>query len=364
MALTTAPLRLVKTPERRRRTSVLRSIVFALLGISVPLLAGCGPDGVIGDSALAKARNGNGNNAATINLSPLKLAFSASQGGSNPSGQAVAISNSGTGKLSWSVGTDAAWLSIFPASGTGAGSITATAIIPGLATGTYSATITVTATGATNTPQSIPVSLTVSAATSSPTTSTSSISLSPTSLVFSATQGGSNPSEQAVAISNSGADPLSWSVSSDVAWLFVFPTSETSPSSFAAKANISGLATGTYSATISVMATGATNTPQSIPVSLTISASQPTTTSASLTWEPYSDPTVVGFFVHYGTRSPNSPGSCVYDQGTYVPLSSLTTSSPIATISNLATGTTFYFTVSAYNGKIESLCSNEVVKAT
>jgi hypothetical protein len=113
-----------------------------------------------------------------------------------------------------------------------------------------------------------------------------------------------------------------------------------------------------------VMATGATNTPQSIPVSLTISASQPTTTSASLTWEPYSDPTVVGFFVHYGTRSPNSPGSCVYDQGTYVPLSSLTTSSPIATISNLATGTTFYFTVSAYNGKIESLCSNEVVKAT
>ena len=362
MALTTAPLRLVKTPERRRRTSVLRSIAIAILVIAFPWLAGCGADGDIGDPGLARARNGN--KAATISLSPIKLAFSATQGGSNPPGQAVAISNWGTGKLSWSVGTDVSWLSISPASGTGAGSFTATAIIPGLATGTYSAMVSVTATGATNTPQSIPVSLTVSAATSPPTTSTSSISLSPTSLVFSATQGGSNPSEQAVAISNSGTDPLSWSVSTDASWLSVSPTSETAPSSFAATANITGLAACAYSATISVTAAGATNTPQSIPVSLTISAAQPTTTSASLTWDPDPDPTVVGFFVHYGTQSPNSSGSCAYDHGTYVPLSSLTTPSPTATISNLATGTTFYFAVSAYNGKIESPCSNEVVKAT
>ena len=255
MALTTVPLRLVKTPEPRRRTSVLRSIAVALLGISVPLLAGCGPDGVIGDSALSKAENGH--KTVTINLSPIKLAFSASQGESNPPGQAVAISNSGTGKLSWSVSTDGSWLSVSPTSGTGAGSFTATAIIPGLATGTYSATISVVATGATNTPQSIPVSLTVSAATS-----------------------------------------------------------------------------------------------------------QPTTTSASLTWQPNPDPTVVGFFVHYGTQSPNSSGSCAYDHGTYVPHSAMTASSPTATISNLATGATFYFAVSAYNGSSESTCSNEVFKAT
>jgi hypothetical protein len=113
-----------------------------------------------------------------------------------------------------------------------------------------------------------------------------------------------------------------------------------------------------------VTATGASNTPQPIPVSVTVSASQPTTTSASLTWDPHPDPTVMGFFVHYGTQSPHSPGSCVYDHGTYVPLSSLTPSSPTATISNLATGTMFYFAVSAYDGKIESPCSNEVVKAT
>ena len=362
MVLTTAPLRLVKTPEKRRRTSFLMSMAFALLGISFPLLAGCGADGAIGDPGLARAINGH--KTATISLSPIKLAFSATQGGSNPSGQAVAISNSGSGKLSWSVSTDASWLSISPTSGTGAGSFTSTAIIPGLATGTYSATISVNATGATNTPQSIPVSVTVSAATSPPTTSTSSISLSPTSLVFSATQGGSNPSEQAVAISNSGTEPLSWSVNTDASWLSVSPTSETAPSSFSATANITGLAAGTFSATISVTATGATNTPQSIPVSLTISAAQPTTTSASLTWDPDPDPTVVGFFVHYGTQSPHSSGSCTYDHGTYVPLSSLTASPPTVTISNLATGTTFYFAVSAYNGKIESTCSNEVVKPT
>ena len=253
MALTTAPLRLVKTLERSRGKSFLRAIAFALIGLSFPLLAGCGADGAaIGDPALAKAVNRH--ETATISLSPISLVFSGTQGGSDPSGQAVAISNSGTGILSWSVSTDAPWLSLSPTSGT-------------------------------------------------------------------------------------------------------------APSSFTATAIIAGLAAGMYSGNITIAATGATNTPQSIPVTLTVSASQPTTTSALLSWDLDLDPTVVGFFVHYGTQSPNSSGSCAYAQGIYFPLSSMT-SSPTSTISNLALGTTYYFAVSAYNGSIESTCSNEVFKAT
>lgn len=363
MALTTPPLRLVKNPERMRRKSCARSIAFALIGLWFPLLAGCGTDGTGGDAALARAINGNRNAQAMISLSPIKLAFSSTQGGSNPSGQAIAISNSGTGKLSWNVSTNAAWLSLSPNSGTGPGSFTVTAIVPGLAAGTYSADITVAATGATNTPQTIPVSLTVSNAAPTSTISPSSISLSPVSLALSSTQGGNDPSG-AVAISNAGSGILSWSVSTDASWLSLFPTSGTAPSSFTATANIAGMAAGTYSATISLTATGATNTPQTIPVSVTVSASQPTTTSALLSWSPSPDPTVVGFFVHYGTQSLNSSGSCAYAQETYVPLSSMTASSPEATISNLPTGNTYYFAVSSYNGSIESTCSNEVAKAT
>ena len=88
--------------------------------------------------------------------------------------------------------------------------------------------------------------------------------------------------------------------------------------------------------------------------------SQPTVTvapasagaTASLAWSPVPDPLVSAYFVHYGRRSPHQPGSCAYE-------SSMHADSPSATITNLDPNTTYYFTVSAYNG-LESACSNEV----
>jgi Fibronectin type III domain len=89
-----------------------------------------------------------------------------------------------------------------------------------------------------------------------------------------------------------------------------------------------------------------------------------TTVSASLTWDAGTNPSIIGYHVHYGTQSPNSVGSCAYAQSIYYSLDSLANaSSPSVTISSLATDTTYYFAVSAYNG-IESACSNEVSKAT
>ncbi len=86
--------------------------------------------------------------------------------------------------------------------------------------------------------------------------------------------------------------------------------------------------------------------------------------SASLGWEANPDPSVVGYNVHYGTQSPNSVGSCAYEQSMYYPLTSFANAaSPAVTISNLTEKTTYYFSVSAYNG-VESACSNEVAKTT
>jgi fibronectin type III domain protein len=76
--------------------------------------------------------------------------------------------------------------------------------------------------------------------------------------------------------------------------------------------------------------------------------------SASLAWDPVPD--VVGYIVHYGTSTPGSPGSCSYAQSTF-------SSSPSAMITGLAENTTYYFTVSAYNG-LESACSTEVSTVT
>ena len=58
-----------------------------------------------------------------ISLVPTSLAFSATQGGSNPAAQVVNISNVGTGTLNWSVSSTASWLSIATASGTAPGVI-------------------------------------------------------------------------------------------------------------------------------------------------------------------------------------------------------------------------------------------------
>jgi hypothetical protein len=78
--------------------------------------------------------------------------------------------------------------------------------------------------------------------------------------------------------------------------------------------------------------------------------------TASLTWSPVPDASVIAYFVHYGRQSPGQPGSCAYEQSQYV-------GSPSATITDLEPNTLYYFTVSAYNG-LESACSSEVSTVT
>src|SRR6185436_16517304 len=96
------------------------------------------------------------------------------------------------------------------------------------------------------------------------------IGVSPTSFSFSATAGGANPANQTLNITNTGGGTLTYSLSDDATWLSLSPTSGNAPSSSTLSVNISGLAVGTYNATITVIASGATNTPVSVPVTLTV----------------------------------------------------------------------------------------------
>jgi len=107
------------------------------------------------------------------------------------------------------------------------------------------------------------------------------IGYSPTSFSFTANQGGSNPSNQTLSISNTGGGTLSWSVSDDASWLSLNPTSGTNSGNVSVSVNIAGLTAGTYNALIIITATGATNTPVNIPVTLTINLPPPTVTLLS-----------------------------------------------------------------------------------
>lgn len=77
---------------------------------------------------------------------------------------------------------------------------------------------------------------------------------------------------------------------------------------------------------------------------------------ATLAWDPIQDPSIYGYYIHFGRNSSGQPGSCAYEDQQFV-------SSPNATITNLNPDTRYYFAVSAYNG-LESACSEEVSTVT
>jgi hypothetical protein len=108
-----------------------------------------------------------------------------------------------------------------------------------------------------------------------PASSTSAISQNTSSLFALCTQG-SNASSQTFQVSNSGGGTLSYTISDDATWLSCGPTSGTSTgasNTITVSYATSGLSAGTYSATITIAATGASNTPQTISVSLNVVAS-------------------------------------------------------------------------------------------
>lgn len=78
----------------------------------------------------------------------------------------------------------------------------------------------------------------------------------------------------------------------------------------------------------------------------------PTQATVSLVWDPVNDPSIVGYYIHYGKHSPNQPGSCSYERAIFIEASQ-------AVVTGLDQESTYYFAVSAYNGQ-RGNCSNEV----
>jgi hypothetical protein len=140
----------------------------------------------------------------------------------------------------------------------------------GLSAGTYNGTISIWSNSATNSPKIVPVTLTVTPSQPAPAPQPT-IGLNPTGLAFSGTTGGSNPASKSITVTNAGTGTLTWTVTDNANWL----TATQSGSSIVAGVNLSGLAAGTYNGAITVSATGATNTPQTIPVTLTVAAPAP-----------------------------------------------------------------------------------------
>ena len=208
-----------------------------------------------------------------ISFNPESFSFTAVEGGSTPANQTLEIWNSGGERRDWYLSDDAAWLSEIPTSGSSKGEHDTAAVlvdIAGMSAGDYSANITITSPGASNSPQVVPVSLHISSA-------APEISFSPESLSFTAGEGGSN---ETLEIWNSGIDTLNWTLTDDAAWLSENATSGSSTSAddktvVTVSVNTAGMSAGNYSANITITSPGASNSPQTVPVSLHIGGVAP-----------------------------------------------------------------------------------------
>jgi hypothetical protein len=134
-----------------------------------------------------------------------------------------------------------------------------------------------------------------------------SIGVSPSSLSFTATAGGGNPANQTVSITNTGGGTLNWAATDNASWLTISPASGTAPSTLTASISISGLAAGDYNGTITISATGATNSPVSVPVTLTVNSAGGTELITNGGFEASSAPWVASGTGAFYTANGNYP---------------------------------------------------------
>jgi Viral BACON domain len=114
-------------------------------------------------------------------------------------------------------------------------------------------------------------------------TQPAALQLDPLALSF-ATVPGTSPAAQTMSIGNVGSGSFTWTASSNAAWLTTSPASGSSNTTAMVTANSSSLSAGNYTGALTFTAAGALNSPQTIPVSLKVSAPALLPTPASLTF--------------------------------------------------------------------------------
>jgi uncharacterized protein (TIGR03437 family) len=214
--------------------------------------------------------------AGNLTVSQTSLSFSQTFSGPAPKSQTVNVTSSGQ-PLSYAVtsstGGTGNWLTVSPASGSTSGSFQASVDGSNLQPGTYNGSVTVTSTTpyAGNSPIVIPVTLVVNPGT---------ISVAPASLTFTQVQGGPPPASTDLTVSGTpGSLAFTVTVATDNnsgSWLTASPTSGNTPAAAHITANAGSLPIGQYTGTVTVAATGST---QSVKVTLNVVAPQTLTVS-------------------------------------------------------------------------------------
>lgn len=144
---------------------------------------------------------------------------------------------------------------------------------------------------------------------------------SPSSLSFSAIQGGSNPPSQNAQLSKGDGKPTTWEARANVPWAAVSPGSGSMGKSttITINANVAGMAAGTYSGTITITSRDHKGTQRytMIPVSFAVVAGSGSTSGTSTTATPIISlaPTSLSFAGMAGGSNPNAQSITVSNSG-------------------------------------------------
>lgn len=209
----------------------------------------------------------------SIQLSAPTVSFLAVAGGVNPPPQSVAVSNVGSGTLAAPSASIAytrgdGWLTANVAGSAAPYSVSVQPAIDALSPGTYSATVSVSSSGAANSPQSFVVSVEVQPP--------PALGLSTTDVSFTGKPGGANPAAQSIAVTNTGGGSLATptaavTYSSGSGWLTATLAASAGGYTLSLQPNLSGLAVGTYEADVQIRSANASNSPQTVRVTLDVS---------------------------------------------------------------------------------------------
>jgi uncharacterized protein (TIGR03437 family) len=200
------------------------------------------------------------------------LYFNITAGSTADTSQNLVLNTNSGQAASFSVSSAANWITVTPVSGTTPAYVSVRVSPVGLSPGLNSASLQVTGSPVGNSPMTIPVVVAV----------TGGITVSPTSLTFSAAPGGT-PAAKGLSLSAASATSFTAAASTTSGgnWLSLSATTGTTPANLTVYVSSASLTAGTYNGNIAISSNGLI---QNVPVTLTIGSG----TGGTLTFNPTS----------------------------------------------------------------------------
>ena len=196
---------------------------------------------------------------------PTSLLDSANVGSVAPQTQVLRINNTGGGTITWTATTKRSWISISKAAG-GAppvDSITVTLNPAGLAVGAYKDTVVFHSPEATNDPVKIPVQFDIVRPV---------LSVAPAAITDAASPSDTAPRVHSLAVTNGGRGNFVWSATRDSTWITLSSAGDSIGDTISVTLDPTGLPSGTHRGKIVVTSPGATGSPKTVDVTLSIQA--------------------------------------------------------------------------------------------